>query len=202
MWSCASVAATTRPGAQPERIGKWVCGDPRFCKTLGAYPMIDIAYQGLATGWTLIGGTRKVAAAVSSVLIAASCSKNLGFYRERTGILMALSRTTSAQKVEPGHAGLFSTARIQLPARSSVLHRHTILNDDALPRLDGQNSKNIRNTMRACAPNSQASFSVCLLGPLLSRANTRHFLAALGPTSEWSTSCAKTRHLYGEATAA
>ena len=41
--------------------------------------------------------TRAIAAAFPEVLIAASCSKNFGIYRERTGILMAISKDADAQ---------------------------------------------------------------------------------------------------------
>ena len=59
----------------------------------GAIPMIDIAYQGFGDGLEADGaGVRKVAASCPEVLVAASCSKNFGIYRERTGILMAISK--------------------------------------------------------------------------------------------------------------
>jgi len=58
----------------------------------GAVPMIDIAYQGFGDGLDEdAAATRKVAASVPECLIAASCSKNFGIYRERTGILMLTS---------------------------------------------------------------------------------------------------------------
>jgi aromatic-amino-acid transaminase len=58
----------------------------------GAIPMIDIAYQGFGDGLDAdAAATRLVASSVPECLIAASCSKNFGIYRERTGILMAVS---------------------------------------------------------------------------------------------------------------
>jgi aspartate aminotransferase len=58
----------------------------------GAVPMIDIAYQGFGDGLEAdAAGVRLIAAARPEVLIAASCSKNFGIYRERTGALIALS---------------------------------------------------------------------------------------------------------------
>ncbi|MBE3639475.1 amino acid aminotransferase [Mangrovicoccus algicola] len=66
-------------------------------------PMIDIAYQGFGDGLEEDAfGVRLVAAECPETLIAASCSKNFGVYRERTGALMAVSRggadTVRAQK--------------------------------------------------------------------------------------------------------
>ncbi|MGC1430466.1 MAG: amino acid aminotransferase, partial [Albidovulum sp.] len=58
----------------------------------GAVPMIDIAYQGFGDGLQEdAAGARLIAARLPEVLIAASCSKNFGIYRERTGALIALS---------------------------------------------------------------------------------------------------------------
>jgi aspartate/tyrosine/aromatic aminotransferase len=58
----------------------------------GAVPLIDLAYQGFGDGLDEdAAATRKVAMRLPEVLIAASCSKNFGIYRERTGVLMAIS---------------------------------------------------------------------------------------------------------------
>ncbi|MEX1661114.1 aromatic amino acid transaminase [Thioclava sp. 15-R06ZXC-3] len=57
----------------------------------GAIPMIDLAYQGFGDGLEEdAAGTRLIASRLPEVLIAASCSKNFGIYRERTGCLMVL----------------------------------------------------------------------------------------------------------------
>ena len=54
--------------------------------------MVDIAYQGFGDGLEEDAqAVRLVASGVANVLIAGSCSKNFGIYRERTGILMAIS---------------------------------------------------------------------------------------------------------------
>ncbi len=64
----------------------------------GATPMVDIAYQGFGDGLDEdAAATRKIAAAVPEMLIAASCSKNFGVYRERTGLLMLVSQNKAAQ---------------------------------------------------------------------------------------------------------
>lgn len=62
-------------------------------KDVGAIPFVDIAYQGFGDGLDQDGAaTREIAAHFDNVLIAASCSKNFGVYRERTGILMAVAK--------------------------------------------------------------------------------------------------------------
>jgi aspartate/tyrosine/aromatic aminotransferase len=57
-----------------------------------AIPFIDLAYQGFGDGLEEdAAATRAIALRFPQVLIAASCSKNFGIYRERTGLLIALS---------------------------------------------------------------------------------------------------------------
>jgi len=69
-------------------------------------PIIDLAYQGLGHGMEEDAyGARKVLAAVPEALVAYSCDKNFGLYRDRVGALYALAQ-------EPG----------QLPAIMSNGH--------------------------------------------------------------------------------
>ena len=69
----------------------------------GAIPFIDIAYQGFGDGLEEDAyGPRLLAARMPEMILAASCSKNFGVYRERTGLLMAVApdekSTGEAQK--------------------------------------------------------------------------------------------------------
>ncbi len=83
----------------------------------GAVPMIDIAYQGFGDGLDAdAAGVRLIAGRLPEVLIAASCSKNFGIYRERTGALMALSDPAKRER-DARHAGLPQPAELLLPAR-------------------------------------------------------------------------------------
>jgi aspartate aminotransferase len=60
-------------------------------------PFIDIAYQGLGRGVAQDAyGPRLFCAELPEVLVAVSCSKNFGLYRERTGALHVLSASPSA----------------------------------------------------------------------------------------------------------
>ncbi|REC55142.1 aspartate/tyrosine/aromatic aminotransferase [Rhodosalinus sediminis] len=64
-------------------------------RTTGATPMIDLAYQGFGDGLAADAGpTRLIASSLPETLIAVSCSKNFGVYRERTGALMAAGQDT------------------------------------------------------------------------------------------------------------
>ncbi|RKF17232.1 aspartate/tyrosine/aromatic aminotransferase [Roseovarius spongiae] len=66
----------------------------------GATPMIDIAYQGFGDGLDAdAAGARMIAGRCAETLIAASCSKNFGIYRERTGILLAVAQESRLRAV-------------------------------------------------------------------------------------------------------
>lgn len=59
----------------------------------GLIPLIDLAYQGLGRGLEPdAAGMRVVLEAAPEALVAYSCDKNFGLYRERTGALFALAR--------------------------------------------------------------------------------------------------------------
>ena len=104
----------------------------------GATPMIDIAYQGFGDGLEEdAAATRKVAAAVPECLIAASCSKNFGIYRERTGILMAISADGSAQALNQGTLAFLNRQNFSFPPDHGARLVTMILTDDAL-RADWQ----------------------------------------------------------------
>jgi len=58
----------------------------------GAVPFVDIAYQGFGDGLDEDAfGVRHLASRLPEMVIAASCSKNFGVYRERAGVLMTLA---------------------------------------------------------------------------------------------------------------
>ena len=73
----------------------------------GFVPFIDIAYQGLGDGLEEdAAGLRQLAARVPEMIIAASCSKNMGLYRERTGCTIFLCANAD------GAAAVLSQAKV------------------------------------------------------------------------------------------
>ena len=104
----------------------------------GAVPMIDIAYQGFGDGLEEdAAATRLVASSVPECLIAASCSKNFGIYRERTGLLMAISSNISGRKLHQDTLAFLNRQNYSFPPDHGARVVTTILNDDAL-RADWQ----------------------------------------------------------------
>ncbi len=99
----------------------------------GATPMIDIAYQGFGEGLEEdAAATRKVAASVPECLIAASCSKNFGIYRERTGMLMAVAQDAGARKLNQDTLAFLNRQNFSFPPDHGARLVTMILNDEAL----------------------------------------------------------------------
>ncbi len=76
----------------------------------GLLPFIDIAYQGLGEGLDQDAqGVRLMAERLPEVIVASSCSKNFGLYRERTGALMLIA--ANAQQGQAATSQLLSAIR-------------------------------------------------------------------------------------------
>ncbi len=98
----------------------------------GAIPFVDLAYQGFGDGLEEdAAATRMIAAKFPEVLIAASCSKNFGIYRERTGILIALGDATR-RAVTQGNLNFLNRQNYSFPPDHGARLVTMILEDDAL----------------------------------------------------------------------
>ncbi len=99
----------------------------------GLVAMIDIAYQGFGDGLEEDAqATRLVASSVKRCLIAASCSKNFGVYRERTGLLMAISDDPAQTALNQSSLAFLNRQNYSFPPDHGARVVTTILNDEAL----------------------------------------------------------------------
>ena len=104
----------------------------------GAVPFVDIAYQGFGDGLEAdAAGLRLLAARLPEMLIAASCSKNFGIYRERTGILIALSPRADMRAVVQGNLAFLNRQNYSFPPDHGARLVTMILNTPSL-RADWQ----------------------------------------------------------------
>ncbi|MEP2955295.1 MAG: amino acid aminotransferase [Sulfitobacter sp.] len=118
-------------------------------QSTGAVPMIDIAYQGFGDGLEAdAAATRKVASSVPECLIAASCSKNFGIYRERTGILMLVA-SEAAQGLNQATLAFLNRQNYSFPPDHGARIVSTILTDDALKADWQAELEDVRNAMLA-----------------------------------------------------
>ncbi len=104
----------------------------------GAVPFIDIAYQGFGDGLEEdAAGMRLLASRLPELLIAASCSKNFGIYRERTGILIAISPKAEMRAVVQGNLAFLNRQNFSFPPDHGARLVTMILSDAEL-RADWQ----------------------------------------------------------------
>ncbi len=113
----------------------------------GAVPFVDLAYQGFGDGLEEdAAATRKIAAAFPEVLIAASCSKNFGIYRERTGVLIALT-SSDRRAVVQGNLAFLNRQNYSFPPDHGARLVTMILADAALTADWKQELEEVRQNM-------------------------------------------------------
>ena len=114
----------------------------------GATPMVDIAYQGFGDGLEQdAAATRLIASSVPETIIAASCSKNFGIYRERTGLLMAVSQDPAAHKLNQGTLAYLNRQNYSFPPDHGARLVTMVLTDDALRADWSAELEEVRNSM-------------------------------------------------------
>ncbi|MDG0968995.1 MAG: aspartate/tyrosine/aromatic aminotransferase [Porticoccaceae bacterium] len=99
----------------------------------GFIPFIDTAYQGLGDGLDEDAyGMRMMANRLPELVIASSCSKNFGLYRERTGSITFVAETSERAEVVISQA--MSTARsiYSMPPAHGALLVSMVLGDQSL----------------------------------------------------------------------
>jgi aspartate aminotransferase len=102
----------------------------------GFMPFVDIAYQGFGQGLVEdAAGLQLMANSVEQMVIATSCSKSFGLYRERVGAALVVGKTTNeANKAKGQLVQLARTSYSMAPDHGADLVS-TILADETLTRL-------------------------------------------------------------------
>lgn len=99
----------------------------------GLVPFVDLAYQGLGNGLEADAeGTRLVVEAAEQALVAHSCDKNFGVYRERTGSLFV--KGSSRENAEVIFGNLLGLARTMwsMPPDHGAAVARIVLDDPQL----------------------------------------------------------------------
>lgn len=99
----------------------------------GFIPFIDTAYQGLGDGLEEDAyGMRTMAAKLPEMVIASSCSKNFGLYRERTGSITFITRTEEQATIVGAQAMTVARQLYSMPPAHGALLVSLILGDEEL----------------------------------------------------------------------
>ncbi len=99
----------------------------------GLVPFVDLAYQGFGDDVEAdVFGLRHLAARVPQFLLALSCSKNFGLYRERTGALAIVAGTAAAAAAIATHEARTARRMYSMPPDHGAAVAARLLGDPAL----------------------------------------------------------------------
>ena len=114
-------------------------------KAKGLLPYVDIAYQGLGEGMDEdAAGLRLMANSVPEMVIASSCSKNFGLYRERTGTAIIIASTSIHASLAQSQMNSLIRANYSMPPSHGALVVETILADPKLKQMWRDELKTMR----------------------------------------------------------
>lgn len=103
------------------------------CAKQGLIALVDMAYLGLADGLEQdAAGLRLMADALDTVLVAASCSKSMGLYCERTGAAMVIGKNRAALQPVGGVLERITRSNYSMPPDHGAAIVAAILGDAAL----------------------------------------------------------------------
>lgn len=113
-------------------------------------PFVDFAYQGLGEGVEADAfGARLVAETLPEALIAISCSKNFGLYRERVGALIVVSRDGTQLEAAMSHLRAISRGIYSMPPDHGAAVVARILQDASLAELWRSELSQMQSRMRS-----------------------------------------------------
>ncbi|HET9694059.1 MAG TPA: amino acid aminotransferase [Steroidobacteraceae bacterium] len=99
----------------------------------GLMPFVDMAYHGLADDLeTDVVGVRALAGRVPEMLLAISCSKNFGLYRERAGALAVVASNGEAAAAVATHQARLARRMYSMPPDHGAAIAARLLGDPAL----------------------------------------------------------------------
>ena len=112
-------------------------------------PVLDLAYQGLGAGMEADAyGLRTVLSAVPEALVAYSCDKNFGLYRDRVGAFYAVTADTGALTRAMANGAAIARASWSMPPDHGAAAVRLVLGDAGLTRVWLAELDDMRGRMR------------------------------------------------------
>lgn len=97
------------------------------------FPFVDLAYQGFGDGLEEdAAAVRQMASRMPEMVVAASCSKNLGLYRERVGAAILMGKNEAEATRAQGRLTTVVRANYSMPPDHGANSTELVLNDDTL----------------------------------------------------------------------
>ncbi|MDN4504159.1 amino acid aminotransferase [Alteromonadaceae bacterium BrNp21-10] len=107
-----------------------------IAQNTGFIPFIDVAYQGFGDGLDEDAyGIRLLAKNLPEVIIAASCSKNFGLYRERVGLAAMINANSQSKNITQSQIQNVARGIYSMPPSYGGALVDIILNDEQLKAL-------------------------------------------------------------------
>jgi aromatic-amino-acid transaminase len=114
-----------------------------------ALPILDLAYQGLGRGMEEDAyGLRRVLASVPEALVAYSCDKNFGMYRDRVGALYVLAREAGQLSAIQSNLNALARAAWSMPPDHGGAAVRIVLRDPDLTATWLDELETMRSRMR------------------------------------------------------
>ena len=121
-----------------------------LCARRGLVPFIDLAYQGLAEGLEQDAyGVRLMAEQLPEVVVVASCSKNLGLYRERVGAASFVAANAEQCKLALANASNVARGIYSMPPDHGAAIVAEILRDSKLRSMWVEELAEMRNRLNS-----------------------------------------------------
>ena len=116
----------------------------------GLLPFVDLAYQGLGDDLEAdTAGLRLLAARLPELLVAISCSKNFGLYRERAGALLALTSSPSSAAAVASQQQRVARRMYSMPPDHGAAVAARVLADPGLRHLWEQELRSMTARMKS-----------------------------------------------------
>jgi aromatic-amino-acid transaminase len=137
----------------------------------GILPILDVAYHGLGQGLEEdVAGVRKVLAKVPEALVAYSCDKNFGLYRDRVGAFYMIAKQAADLPAIVSNANALARANWSMPPDHGGAAVRTVLTDEELTQQWLDELDEMRARMRrvrerlAAADNDVPGLNLAALG--------------------------------------
>ena len=137
----------------------------------GILPILDVAYHGLGQGLDEdVAGVRKVLAKVPEALVAYSCDKNFGLYRDRVGAFYMIAKQAADLPAIVSNANALARANWSMPPDHGGAAVRTVLTDEELTQQWLDELDEMRARMRrvrerlAAADNDVPGLNLAALG--------------------------------------
>jgi len=121
-----------------------------FLRDNGLIPFVDLAYFGLGHGIEKdTYGLRLVGTTCSETIMAASCSKNFALYKERVGLVAAITNSPEQATLVQGQFGALQRRLTSMPPDHGAALVARILGDQELRKVWSDELDTMRDRMRA-----------------------------------------------------